>query len=239
VPDAVTLHEENLRLQEAKLGPDHPTTFDCRNNLGLAYGACGRHEDAVRLIEMTLKRDESTLGPDHPSTLVSRGNLADAYSLLGDFARAEPLYRDALEGARKRFGRGNPDTSDALAKLGRNLLMQEKWSEAEPLLRDCLQHRVNTRPDDWSRFNAESLLGGVLLGQGKYAEAEPLLVRGYEGLKAGVPAQAEGYLTEAGERLVRLYEKWGIPGKAAEWRSRIGLEDPNPRMPNGAAAFEP
>ena len=39
-------------------------------------------------------------------------------------------------------------------------------------------------PDDWSRFNTMSQLGGALLGQGRYAEAEPLVIEGYEGMKA-------------------------------------------------------
>jgi hypothetical protein len=50
-------------------------------------------------------------------------------------------------------------------------------------LRACLAIREKKLPDDWRRFNAQSLLGGSLLGQQKYAEAEPLLVQGYEGMK--------------------------------------------------------
>jgi hypothetical protein len=83
-------------------------------------------------------------------------------------------------------------------------------------------------PDDWSRFNAMSQLGGALEGQGKYAEAEPLAVEGYEGLKARaskVPAGAKPRLLAAAERVVRLYEAWGRPDKAAEWKKKTGLED--------------
>jgi hypothetical protein len=96
------------------------------------------------------------------------------------------------------------------------------------VLRECLAVREKAVPEDWSRFNAMSLLGGALLGQGKYAEAEPLVVRGYEGIKAReakVPPPARVRLPEAAERVIRLYESWGKPEQAAEWKHKLGLDD--------------
>jgi hypothetical protein len=34
------------------------------------------------------------------------------------------------------------------------------------------------------------------------------------------------YLTEALERLVRLYEAWGKPGAAAKWRQHLQADKP-------------
>jgi hypothetical protein len=73
-----------------------------------------------------------------------------------------------------------------------------------------------------------SLLGGALLGQGRYAEAEPLIVPGYEGMKAHamkIPPVAAPRLSQATEQVVRLYEAWGRPWQAAEWKSKLGLAD--------------
>jgi hypothetical protein len=74
-----------------------------------------------------------------------------------------------------------------------------------------------------------SLLGGALLGQGKYAEAEPLVIEGYEGIKARaarIPAPSRTpRLSEAAERLVRLYESWGKAGQATAWKAKLGLAD--------------
>ena len=73
------------------------------------------------------------------------------------------------------------------------------------------------------------MLGGSLLGQKKYALAEPLLISGYEGLKAReatIAAAGKPRLPEAGQRLVKLYDAWGKPEKAAEWRNKLGLEVP-------------
>ena len=107
--------------------------------------------------------------------------------------------------------------------------MQQKWADAEPVLRECLAIREKFQPDEWSTFNARSMLGGSLLGQKKYAQAEPLLLSGYEGMKAReakIPAQGKPRLAEAGERVVKLYEAWGQTEKAAEWRKKLGLKAP-------------
>ena len=111
------------------------------------------------------------------------------------------------------------------------MLKQRRWADAEPVLRECLAIREAVLPEDWSTSAGRSSLGASLLGQGKYAEAEPLLIRGYEGLKArvsGIPPRSRSRLAEAGGRIVALYEAWGKPEKAAEWRAKT---DPDAGFP--------
>jgi hypothetical protein len=71
----------------------------------------------------------------------------------------------------------------------------------------------------------QGLLGESLLGQGKYAEAEPLLLASYRGLKEAADAgdpEANPARERLGivalERIVRLYDAWGQPGRAEAWR---------------------
>jgi serine/threonine protein kinase/tetratricopeptide (TPR) repeat protein len=227
--EAIAMHRETLKLMTSKLGPDHPHTLSSRSNLASAYLAGGRTSEAVALDEETLKLRTAKLGPDHPSTLTSRNNLASAYATAGRFDKSEPLYRDVLERASKQFGPHDPETAGAMGSLGLNLLKQAKWAEAEPMLRECLAIREQAQPDKWSAFNARALLGASLLGQKKYAEAEPLLLSGYEGMKAreaNIPAGSKVQLTEAGGRVVNLFEAWGKKDKADEWRKKLGLKTP-------------
>ena len=105
-----------------------------------------------------------------------------------------------------------------------SLLQQGKWAKAEAVLRECLAIREKGQPDEWSTFNTRSTLGGSLLGQKKYDEAEPLIVSGYEGMKAReakIPPPGKPRLAEAAVRVVKLYEDWGKPDKAAEWRAKL------------------
>jgi hypothetical protein len=168
------------------------------------------------------------VGPHHPDTLASRNNHAGANESQGRWAEAEPLRRDILARRRKTTASDRSLLARDLAGTGRNLLMQAKWTEAESVLRECLAIRAKAIPDDWSRFNTMSLLGGALLGQAKYAAAEPLVVAAYEGMKQHeetIPLQGKIRLTEAIERLIQLYEAWGQPEKAAAWKVKLGLTD--------------
>jgi hypothetical protein len=118
--------------------------------------------------------------------------------------------------------------ADALAGLGSNLLGQRRWAEAEPALRESLGIRAARQPDAPSTFEARGLLGRCLVGQGRYAEAEPLILEGYRGMRsreAELSAPGLGRMTEAGRRVVALYEAWGKPGLASEWKAKVGLVD--------------
>src|SRR6185436_905371 len=92
------------------------------------------------------------------------------------------------------------------------------------LLREALAIREKLQPDLWTTFNTRSMVGGALLGQKKFAEAEPLLLAGYRGMKereATIDANGRVRLTQALERLVKLYEAKGDATEAAAWRAKL------------------
>jgi tetratricopeptide (TPR) repeat protein len=209
-------------------GPDHPDTLLARHNLANAYLAAGRTAEAVALHKSTLALRRAKLGDNHPATLASRNGLASAFEACGRWGDAEALRRRAVAGRRKAVKPDRRALAEDLAGLGRILLLRSNWAEAEPVLRECLATREEIMPGEWGRFGAMSLLGGVLVGRGDYAGAEPLVVDGYLGMKsreAKLPANIRYHLSEAGDRVVRLYEAWGRPGQAAAWEAKLGLAD--------------
>ncbi len=221
---AVPLLEEMLKRSKEGLGGDHPKTITGMNNLALAYQSIGKLDLAVPLFEEMTKLIKAKLGPDHPNTFASVSNWAGALDATGQYARAEPLYRENLELIKKKVGPDHPRLASAMADLGSNLIRQQKWSDAEPVVRACLAIREKNQPDVWTTFNTKSLVGAILLGQKKYAEAEPLLLAGYEGIKqreGKLRHQDKIRLTEALERLVKLYDAWDKKDKADEWRKKL------------------
>ncbi len=102
---------------------------------------------------------------------------------------------------------------------------QGKYADAEPILREALAGREKAMPNRWTRFVEQSLLGDSLVGQQKYAEAEPLLLSGYDGLierALTISAYDRAPITlAAGNRILRLYEAWGKPSQATEWRKKL------------------
>jgi hypothetical protein len=127
--------------------------------------------------------------------------------------------------------RRNPDaipvaTPRIITQTGAVRLAQQRYVEAETLLREGSRLAEMHWPDAGFRFYAMSLLGASLAGQAKYADAEPLLLQGHQGLEQR-QASMPPYLNptrrvrESLERVVQLYEAWGKPTQASEWKKKL------------------
>jgi hypothetical protein len=128
----------------------------------------------------------------------------------------------------RALGDAHPDTLMARALLGRVVLLQQKYAAAETTLRTALADYEKNAPDIWERYGCQSLLGESLANQKKFVEAEPLLLSGYNGMvqrQASIPVPDRVDLSEAGARIVRMYQAWGQLDKAADWR-RILVQPP-------------
>ena len=136
---------------------------------------------------------------------------------------AEAYAAQALAGRRHALGPEHPDTMASAADLALAYLSQGKFTESEPLAREAMEFDRKKQPDDWQGFRAETLLGASVAGQKKYAEAEPLLLEGYQGMVARKDKMEIGnwyHLDRAREWIVQLYQAWGKPEKAAEWKKK-------------------
>ena len=234
---ALPFLEETLELQKAKLGPEHPDTLVGMGNLARAYYAAGKLDLVLPLLEESLRLQKAKLGSEHPETLKVMGNL----EFVRNMTTAEERYRVELA----KNGPGHIHTLLARRDLAQYYMAVHRLDDAEQtlfevirgmkdrasddailvftigLLRKSLATRERTMPDAWLTFQSKSLLGEALLGQKKYAEAEPLLLAGYEGMKkreAKIPPQSKVRVTEALERVVRLYEALDKKDDAARWR---------------------
>jgi serine/threonine protein kinase/tetratricopeptide (TPR) repeat protein len=213
---AIPLLEKLLAVQKAKLDPDHTDLLVTMANLGLSYGSAGRTRDAVRVHEQVAAAFQKKFGPAHPDTKIVIGYLAKAYKNDNRLDAAETTYRNLLKSTRPSLPAESPDLADTFVGLGEVLLAARKFAEAEGSLREGLTIREKKMPDNWRTFHTKSMLGAAVAGQKRYAEAEPLLVGGYEGLKKcaeKIPGSQKALLSEAAERLTRLYKAWEKPEK--------------------------
>ena len=163
-------------------------------------------------------------GENDPNTLNVTTNLADAYIAQGKLAEAEPLLQRKLDRERQKPDTPRPQIFDSLRALTKCQLGQKKYADAEKDLREMVEILKQILPDHWLAFEARSLLGESLLGQKKYDEAEKNLLDGYKGLEERskqIPKEDQDCLSEAGDRLVRLYEEWGKPQEAESWRVKL------------------
>jgi len=218
---AETLHSQTLEIKRRVLGPEHPSTLESMMNLALTYQDEGRYAQAEALDSQTLQIKRRVLGPEHPDTLETLSALAAMYQRQGKYTLAETYVAQTLAG--RRHGSEHPDTMASVADLALAEVSEGRFAESEPLAREALDTNSKIQPGNWQRFRAESLLGASLAGEKKYTQAEPMLLEGYQGMLArkdsmAVPDQYHFELARGW--LVTLYQDWGKPDKAGEWKKK-------------------
>jgi eukaryotic-like serine/threonine-protein kinase len=220
---AEALHIQAMEISRRVLGPEDPDTLGIMQALPVDYMLLGKFGQAQALLNQTLIAQRRVLGPEDLSTLRTLADIAFMYQLEGTYDLAETYAAQALAGQRKTLGAESPETMDSAADLALAYQSQRKFALSEPLAREALETDRKIRPDDWQRYRAESLLGASLAGQKKYAEAEPLLLEGYQGMlarKEKIDAPDLYHLDLARKWIIQLYQAWGKPDKAAEWKAK-------------------
>ncbi len=222
--EAITLAEQVRDARITTLGAYHPDTIYTLDNLGQAYKAADEPEKALAVFQKAVAGLEK-LDFIHTKAGAIVGSLCDALEERNQFDQADAWRRKWLAAVTKRDGPDSAESAGDLAEQAEDMLGRGRHTGAEAILRECVAILQKKQPESWKTFRAQSLLGVALMGAEKYAEAEPLLVQGYEGLKAR-EAQitrplARHRVTEAGERIVRLYEAWGQAEEAARWRAKL------------------
>jgi serine/threonine-protein kinase len=194
------------------LGDDNYQVASIRANLAELLLERGRLDEAETLFTRSFEVRDRLL---HGSlfALASREGLARVAAARGDATGAEASLRQILEAQRHWDLPPGLPLAATLFALGEVLLARNQAAAAEPLLREALDLRLRElvgRHKDVAA--ARGALGASLVPQRRYADAEPLLIESLAGLR-GRPAA-----TQAGARLVRLYEAWGRPEKADAYR---------------------
>jgi tetratricopeptide (TPR) repeat protein len=148
-------------------------------------------------------------------------DAAEPLIATGRTATARKLLEAHVAALAAEYGPKTPVLFAVRQWLGVALLAEKKHAAAAEQLAAGLEVVVPAGRIAWDFYLHRSLLGEALLGAGKSDEAEPHLLEGYRGLSlsAGViiVSRRAEYLTQAAERLVRLYTAKGMPEKAAEW----------------------
>jgi serine/threonine protein kinase len=214
-----------LEARRKKLGDDHPDTLTSMGNLANTLKSLGKNQEAEDLYRQGLEGRRAKFGNGHYDTLRSLSFLGNFYRDLERYAEAEPLLREAVTGARTSLGSGHPQTRFYLGSLIELYRRQSKWDLAEKDSREALE-AIEKQPGRDSVVYADQLgeLAVTLLERGEHAQAETALLDSHgilSRLAASGAKNVDRDLTEAVNRLVRLYEAWGKPDEAAKWRKAL------------------
>src|SRR6266568_2551640 len=89
--EAELLYQGALMIAERVLGPDHPNTANCLNNLAILYRNWGKYKQAEPLYLRALAIREKVLGTDHPDTVRVLSNYAKLLKKMGREGEAAEL----------------------------------------------------------------------------------------------------------------------------------------------------
>jgi non-specific serine/threonine protein kinase/serine/threonine-protein kinase len=188
-PEAQSLFERSLAIQQRVLGPENPETLSTRFNLALDLRYQGRVAEAEKMNWETLEIERRVLGPEHWSTLQTKSELANELMRDNRFAEAEKLIRETIDADTRVHGLDNMDTLLAMTNLARVLLSEGRYEEAEKEIRQTIdiQRRVYG-PEQHNTLESMDILKGILAYEGRYADAEKLARETLDGQRRVVGA---------------------------------------------------
>jgi serine/threonine protein kinase len=210
------LYREALAMHRRLLGNEHPDVAADLNNLSAVFWERGQLQEAENLQREALALDRRLLGSEHPDLAVDLGNLAVLLRDQGQLDEAEKLQREALRIRRQGLGDEHADVALSHAGLAEVLLAKGQAQAAIELAGRALGIPEDRLPaDSTTRARAKSVLGASLTAQRKYAQAEAPLLDAYRVWSAR--SRAGPHARTALLRIVRLYQAWGKPEKAAHY----------------------
>jgi non-specific serine/threonine protein kinase/serine/threonine-protein kinase len=220
--EATVLLEEAVATARRVAGDESTRTLLPMAYLARAYKEQERFAEAESLLIRVVDVRTRSAGREHPDTLGAMHELAWLYMLQRRFDVAEPLYLEVLERAPQALGADHPYLPAYTGNLAAMYNRQERWEEGELTYREAVGLARHILPE--GAFEIGMLLKGhgtALRALGRWEAAEAALLESHELLRASRGEEFAG-TQRVGEELVRLYETWGRPDQAAEFRARAG-----------------
>jgi hypothetical protein len=196
-------------------GDAHPFVPHVLSGVAVAVGKRGRVAEAETLFEEILQTQLGLHDPDHEYILYT---ILEYGRFLIDhdrFEKALELVGPALANAERVWRPGDHRLGWLLVVPAVALTGVGRPAEAEPIFRRLIEMTPEQAALDLGMYRYH--YGRCLTDLGRYAEAEPQLLAAHEHRSASFGQEHDETLA-CGRQIVALYEAWGRPEKAAEYR---------------------
>ncbi len=212
---------QTLELKQRVLGDEYPLTLITMNNLGWLYLEQGRYDEAEPLLVRTYDLCHRQLGEEHHYTRHYMNILAILYHRQDRYEEAEQLFVRALELRRRVVGEDHPDTLTSMVNLAGLYRDQSRYDDAEPLFTSAIARARELLPQ--GHYHMGDFLheqGLCLAKMERHDEAEAALLEA-NGILEDTFGAEHYRTTWTIEALVELYDAWGKPEKANQWRAKM------------------
>jgi len=214
------LHEESLGLCRELYGEESDAVYVVLGSLGVLEEFAGNFETAADLNLRALRHAEGQ-GRADLNVAIRIENLGWVLYEQGEFSRAESRFRESLSMMEKVFSSPNPTLASSWSGLAMTLVSLGEYEEAAELFARCLEIDPDAVTGSSQRgAQLASAYGVFLASMGRYDEAETRLLEALGDLeRLCSPDDLRVQRTRA--FLAELYDAWGRPEKAAEYRKLV------------------
>jgi eukaryotic-like serine/threonine-protein kinase len=227
------LQEALTRFQRTGLSAQLDALL-CAKEVAMLRLLRGYPADAEKVLTEALPRSIQGLGADHYVTLFIQRVLGRALADEGRLEEAEMQLKETLNAQLTNPNQERHGTARTQLYLGRVLVEKGKPDEAEALLKAALTFfRADASSESRPELAAQAAnwLGAIQLGRKNFSEAETLLLSGSERLFASAAEVSPNERRLAVGHIVKLYEAWNQPEKAAAWQKKLDGVAENPTQP--------
>jgi len=216
--EAATLLEEAVETSLRVAGEESVGTLVPMAYLARVYKNQKRYDEAESLLVRVVAIRTRVARREHPDTLGAMHELAWLYSLMERYDDAESLYREVIDLAPGAFGPDHPYLPAYTGNLGSLYLRQGRYEDAERTYGEAVALARRILPG--GAFEIGMLLKGhgtALRGLRRWEAAEAALRESHSLLGESRGEDFAG-TRRVREELALLYDEWGKPERASEFR---------------------
>jgi tetratricopeptide (TPR) repeat protein len=163
------------------------------------------------------------LGDEAPDSLESKRKVAALLRMQGRLDEADLILGQAVEISRRVLGKNHAEPIAALGEMAHLREAQGRLADAAELSGQTVELARQAKLDDWQLAIYRLNHGRYLTRMRQFPQAEKRLLESLAGLKT-VLGPDHQLSKKATQLLVDLYEAWGKPVQAAEYRSSLGTK---------------
>lgn len=222
---AEKMYGDALAIQRRVLGPTHTEVAVTMNNLASLLHSMNRYDEAIKLGREALEIRRMRHEGDHHEIARVLMNLGQWLADAGTADEAELMLQESLVMRERLLAEDHPDRVMTRMMLAGLLVDQGRATEGCPLAAGGVDTLSAALGDDhWRVAVARSVAGACHLAERRFVEAETSLKASLDRL-AGSAAR-QGFLRQTLRRLVSLYEAWGRPAEASDYRRQLAAAQP-------------
>jgi eukaryotic-like serine/threonine-protein kinase len=218
---AESLHRSALAILVANHPDSNTMVADAEDALATALDIEEKGAASESMYVAALALRKKLLGPEHPKYTWTLFNYSFLVYAQGRYQEAADISRQILALRGKTIPDTHPSIAASLQTLGRCEDKLGDTTNGRRALEESLAlRRKNLPADSWLIGSGEGFLSEHYIFVKQYAKAETLSLDTYAIMLHALGPDHPKTQT-AIQRLVGLYDAWGRPAKAAEFRAKL------------------